>query len=198
MRILGIDPGPDESAWCLAQTRGVPVVLGAAKMPNQSLLTSIIQTYGPPGGALSADRLVVERITPRSIPSGKRGPAVGTETLLTCEWAGRFMGGFEAAAGLGAGLVHAIARPDACRYFTGDPRATKPQVRAAILDYWPRTEPSALRGLTQKDHTWDAFATLLFWALSEGGFQVASDGSLRIAGAVTLPPVATLLAHRDA
>lgn len=79
MRILGIDPGTTESAWCLLGHDGT--LDGFGKEPNDDVLAK----FSFPRLYRLVDVVVIETIEPRY------GVMMGNETITTAIWIGRFL-----------------------------------------------------------------------------------------------------------
>lgn len=146
MILLGIDPGPTQSGWCVydAERREVS---RADVCENEVLLSSVVHwpTYD--------DAFVIEQ--PVSY-----GAAIGASVLQTMRWAGRF----EQAAQ--PSPVHWVSRPDVCLALTGH-RGNKGQINEKLREMHPGATPgqqrkgSPLYGL--KSHAWDACAVVVAW-----------------------------------
>lgn len=115
VKLLGIDPGTYESAYCVLEG-GIPTM--AAKISNEALLVLLrIEAVAP--------TVVIETIFPR-------GQAVGIETMTTQLWAGRF---WEAAEHRGCN-VHSIDRQDVRFAICGSLDTRDSSVRQGLIDYY--------------------------------------------------------------
>lgn len=76
MRVLAIDPGTTQSAWCLLDDDGMPVGFGIAQ--NESVLHNLPSCFG-----YEADVCVIEMVQ-------NYGTAVGQDVFRTIWWTGRF------------------------------------------------------------------------------------------------------------
>lgn len=139
--ILGIDPGNEESGWCLYHTDGA--VFGSGVKPNEIMLEEIRHS--------AADALAIERIA-------SYGMAVGREVFETCEWVGEFRGVWR----LRCKSAHLIYRKDVKMHLCGSPRAKDANIRQALIDLFGGKEravgrkasPGPLYGI--KSHAWPA------------------------------------------
>ena len=145
MKILAIDPGPEQSANVLLVV-GDPV--NPEKRPNAELLFHLRRCEPP------YPLLAVEMIA-------SYGMAVGREVFETCVWIGRFVEAW-------GGEYVLVYRRDVKLFLCQSARATDSNIRAALIDrYGPGKEkaigskkaPGPLYGL--KGDTWSAFAVAL-------------------------------------
>jgi len=148
MKILGVDPGNEQSAWC-ELVDGAPRLSG--KFTNADVLASLRN------GEPSADLLAIEMIASYGMP-------VGREVFETCLWIGRFLEAWE----FRGGQSQLVYRREVKLFHCGSARATDSNIRASLLDrYGPGREiavgtkraPGPLYGL--KGDTWSAFAVAL-------------------------------------
>ncbi|APR40009.1 hypothetical protein [Paraburkholderia sp. SOS3] len=142
--ILAIDPGTDESGWCLYHDSGRLFASGVK--PNDLLLQEIRET--------PADVLAIEMIASYGMP-------VGREVFETCVWIGRFTQVFRR-----PDDVLFVYRRDVKLHLCGSPQAKDPNIRQALLDRFPRTgggkvpqvgvkkQPGPLFGVST--HAWSA------------------------------------------
>lgn len=146
MRVLAIDPGNEESAWCVVDG-GVPVAFG--KEPNQQLLEQLR------AGQWNECLLAIEMIA-------SYGMAVGREVFETCLWIGRFTEAFRGAE------CELIYRRDVKLFHCESSRATDANIRAAIIDRFgpcklkaigSKKTPGPLYGM--KGDEWSALAVAL-------------------------------------
>lgn len=119
MRILAIDPGTTESAWCELED-GKPV--RADKVRNEILLASLRKVSEH---VWQPDVLAVEGIA-------SYGMAVGKEVFDTCRWIGRF----EEAWSVSARPFMLVYRREVKLFLCHSARATDANVRAALLDHF--------------------------------------------------------------
>lgn len=148
-RILAIDPGCEQSAWCYL-VDGMPE--HAEKIPNDATLTVLRE-----GCPYRDATLAVEMIASYGMP-------VGREVFETCLWIGRFI---EAWAARG-GRYKLIYRRDVKLFLCESARANDANIRAALIDlYGPGKEravglkrtPGPLFGI--KGDEWSALAVAL-------------------------------------
>lgn len=123
MRILAIDPGPEESATVLLN--GAPTY--PQKGRNEDLLRSLYDyTHDNPV-------LAVEMIA-------SYGMAVGREVFETCVWIGRFIEAW-------GGTHRLVYRRDVKLFLCQSARATDSNIRAALID---RYGPGKLKAIGTK------------------------------------------------
>lgn len=121
MSILAIDPGTTESAWLVLGSAGPglgPEPWAFAKVPNARLRQILAAEMSREIAAV-----VIERIEPRY------GRQIGMETLVTCEWVGRFA---ELAAP--AVPVSLLRRSAILQHLRVGGNAADAGVRAALID----------------------------------------------------------------
>lgn len=153
--ILAIDPGNEESAWCLLHD-GVPETFG--KEPNAQLLERLRVTFRSVEDPLGrTELLAIEMIA-------SYGMAVGKEVFDTCIWIGRFIEAWEVA----GGKVKLVYRREVKLYHCESVKASDSNIRAAIIDRFgpgkekaigKKAKPGPLFGL-KGDH-WSALAVAL-------------------------------------
>jgi len=153
MRILGIDPGNRESAYCFIEN-GKPTDF--AKVSNAVMRERIYYRWIYPYVA------VVEQVA-------GMGMAVGKDVFETVWWSGRF---FEVLTAMNM-LVHRVPRRDVKLHFCGSARAKDSNIITALVDrYDPeriygkygkgtKKNPGPLFGMS-KD-VWQALAVGLTW-----------------------------------
>jgi hypothetical protein len=117
MRILAIDPGNEESAWCLIEL-GMPTYSG--KRPNADV-RDVLSGMDPE----PCDHLAIEMIASYGMP-------VGREVFETCLWIGRFAETWERH----GGKVRFIYRKDVKMHLCGNTRAKDANVRQALIDHY--------------------------------------------------------------
>lgn len=152
MRILAIDPGTDESGWCLF---GFGTVIASGVRPNAEMLEYLELHHFRTNGY----QLAIERVA-------SYGMAVGREVFETCEWVGRFQQAWHAPES-----VHLVYRKDVKMHLCGTTQAKDSNIRQAILDLFPRTgggktpqigtkaKPGPLYGVTS--HAWPALGVAI-------------------------------------
>jgi hypothetical protein len=144
--ILAIDPGTTESAYVVLWSTGIPDKTFRGKVPNDRL-----------AGLLAINRdgwlgaVVIERIEPRY------GRQIGMETLVTCEWVGRFI---EVARPV---PVHLLRRSAILRHLGVAGGSADSGVRAALIDRYGgsdavgrKASPGPLYGIVADQ--WQALA----------------------------------------
>lgn len=114
MTVLGIDPGPVNSAWVIWDGAAVTA---HSKDANVDLLLDLRDQLR------LVDHLVIEQIA-------SYGMAVGAEVFETCFWAGRF---FEAGWATAARL-DVMPRRDVKLHLCGQARAKDANIRQALID----------------------------------------------------------------
>lgn len=143
MRILAIDPGPEQSAY---------VVWDGARKGNAEILPNLTMSLLVSGcaGNSHIDHMVIEKIA-------CYGMAVGAETFETCVWTGRFI---QAWAAEREGSQSRIPRLDIKVHLCKSAKAKDANVRQALIDRFgpPGTKkaPGTLYGITS--HCWAALA----------------------------------------
>lgn len=144
--ILAIDPGPTESACVQLNNNGFPV--GFGKFPNEEMLTYCYATVNT----------VCERIRSYGMP-------IGSETLETCEWCGRFQ---QRVIAMGHGW-HWLTRKDVVTALCGSARAKDANVRQSLIDRYGgkaaaigmKKAPGPLYGI--RADVWSALAVACVW-----------------------------------
>lgn len=153
MKILAIDPGTVQSAWCVFDgSRVVESAIGS----NESLLCMLrdVSWY------VGIDELAIEMVASYGMPVGK-------EVFETVLWIGRFV---EAASSNGR-EVQLVYRKDVKMHLCNSHKAKDANIRQAILDRFPRTGggstpqigiakcPGPLYGVSS--HVWAALAVAI-------------------------------------
>lgn len=157
MRILAIDPGNEQSGFCLYDDGRVHDS-GVATNADMGLIIRV-RTF---------DMMAIEMIASYGMP-------VGREVFETCVWIGRFM---ERVAN--ADDVRLVHRRDVKLHLCGSAKAKDANIRQALLDMFPRTgggktpqigtkgQPGPLYGVSS--HAWAAL-----------GVAVTADHQMRLA-----------------
>lgn len=149
MRVLAVDPGSEESAWCYLED-GKPT--GAHKAPNADVL-EVLSEHDPE----QYDVLAVEMIA-------SYGMAVGREVFDTCVWIGRFIQMWESH----GGKYRLVYRREVKLHLCESSKANDSNIRAAIIDrYGPgkaraigrKASPGPLYGISGDQ--WSALAVAL-------------------------------------
>lgn len=149
MRVLAIDPGDKQSAWCLYDA-GADRPIAFLKESNDSLLTRLAL------GDYSNTHLAVEMIASYGMP-------VGREVFETCVWIGRFVQQW-------GGEHSFVYRRDVKLHLCGQARAKDANVRQALIDRWGgkdaaigrKASPGPLYGI--KADCWSALAVAVTWS----------------------------------
>ena len=140
MRVLAIDPGPEESAYVIWDGDAID---NAGKCLNLELLYRILDNRDD-------CEVVIEMIASYGMP-------VGRETFETCVWIGRFI---ERAEG-GERLTRGEVKMHLCHSM----RAKDANVRQALIDRFgppgTRKKPGLTYGLA--GDMWAAFALAVTW-----------------------------------
>ncbi len=147
MIVLGLDPGPTQSA--LLGWNGERII-SSVFAPNQTILDEIHRTK------IGNIYLVIEKIE-------SFGMAVGAETFETVWWSGRF------AEAYGIDHVGRLGRKAVKLHLCNSNRATDANIRMAILDRFggketaigKKAEPGPLYNVS--GHLWAALAVALTW-----------------------------------
>ena len=130
MKVLAIDPGNRQSAWCMIDGETLkPLSFG--KEENQVVLDAVQH--------LSYDRIVIERVA-------SYGMAVGRDVFETCEWVGRFT----QAARVPPDYVY---RQEEKLHICGDSRAKDANIRRALIDRFAQHDLKNGKG-TKKNPDW--------------------------------------------
>jgi hypothetical protein len=111
MKVFAIDPGNEQSAWCVVMD-GRPYE--SDKQPNAELLAKV-QEWGSDGWLLA-----VEMIASYGMP-------VGREVFETCVWIGRLIQAW-------GGEHTLVYRKDVKLLHCGSTRATDANIRASLID----------------------------------------------------------------
>lgn len=131
MRILAIDPGTTESAWC-ELVDGKPV--NTSKETNEEVLRQLRTLQTAP---LIGVPLCIEMVASYGMP-------VGREVFETVVWIGRF---YEAWAARG-GEVRLIYRKDVKMHLCHSTRANDASIRQALIDKFGGKEKAIGRKAT--------------------------------------------------
>jgi hypothetical protein len=145
VRILAVDPGTTESAFCWLNNDGPCAERGI--VPNEELLVRL-REYDTPGAVLAVEQV------------GSYGMPVGAEVFTTVLWAGRFIEAW-------GGDFLLVPRRDVKLHLCGQARAKDGNIRQAILDRFGgkvravgcKAQPGPLYGI--KSHLWSALAIAL-------------------------------------
>lgn len=162
MRVLAIDPGNTESAYCYINAGSLqPKVFD--KVENADLLEHI-RSFDSLMPCSRPDVVVIERVA-------SYGMAVGKEVFQTCEWIGRYT---EAADAIGL-PVHYIYRQEEKLHICKDSRAKDANIRRALIDRFARHDLKNGRGTKDapdwfygfRADIWAAYAVGITWIEKE-------------------------------
>jgi hypothetical protein len=146
-RILGVDPGPVDSGWCMFDGQRV---LHSGVSGNREIL-KCVASWG--------EKVAIEMIASYGMP-------VGREVFETCVWIGRFI-----QASKTPDAVRLVYRRDVKMHLCGSSKAKDGNVRQAMIDMFPRTgggatpqigvkkKPGPLYGVST--HAWPALAVCI-------------------------------------
>lgn len=145
MQIIGIDPGPVESGYCIIDPSDewLLTVEKCGVAANVVILEMLVCE------AMSTD-LAIEMIASYGMP-------VGSEVFETCVWIGRFIQQFIP---YQKDIVHRYTRIDIKNHFCHSSRAKDAHIRRALMDRFGGDasikKGGALHGV--KSHAWPALA----------------------------------------
>jgi len=154
MKVLAIDPGSTESAFCVWDGSRL---LDFDKVANAELLRRIQEEF-----RAQTDRCVIEMIG----HYGKGMPA-GKTVFDTCIWIGRFGERY------GWDRVDTILRATVKAHLCGSAKAKDGNVRQSLIDRFGLPGTKHARGLTYglAGDTWQAFSVGVTWFDNLGGIQ---------------------------
>jgi hypothetical protein len=173
MTILAIDPGTEQSGWCMFAHGGVT---NSGVMPNAELLDFMQSDHFH----IFDHRLAIEMIASYGMP-------VGREVFETCVWIGRFKQAWHT-----PDAVELVYRKDVKMHLCGTTKAKDPNVRQALIDMFPRTgggktpqvgtkgQPGPLFGVSS--HAWAALGVAVTAkaakkVVAQGGQESIAVGS---------------------
>lgn len=131
MIIIGIDPGPTESAYCFLHYAANPMkVMATSKVRNPELL-SMLRAYDnwDYNIKIRDPHIAIEMVASYGMPVGK-------EVFETCLWIGRFVEAWEQ---VEANDYELIYRKTICAELCGSAKAKDANIRQAIIDLFPAT-----------------------------------------------------------
>ncbi len=144
--VLGLDPGPEESAWVAFDGQRV---LYHAKEPNEAIRVHLTNQAEKPDAIL-----VIEQIA-------AMGMAVGAEVFETCFWSGRFAEAW-------GHPFERLKRHEIKMHLCGNMRAKDANIRTALMDRFGgskavgrKASPGPLFGIAGDQ--WSALAVALTW-----------------------------------
>lgn len=154
MRVLAIDPGTEQSGWCVYDGENV---LQFGVDLNEDLEHKMRSLH------ISATHATIERV--RSY-----GKAVGMDVFETVYWTGRFAALWDRQSET---VMSRVFRADIKKHICMSAASKDPEVRQAVIDLFPRTgggvvpqigikkQPGPLYGITS--HVWAALALAIYW-----------------------------------
>jgi len=158
MLIIGIDPGPEKSGFCLYHHE-TPRLIDVGYEKNRALLMKIKQS--------NADGLACENVK-------CYGMNVGQDIFDSLYWIGRFM---QCWMENHHRACKRIFRGEVCAHFCNNPKATKPQIKRVLMDRFgempTKKKPVAFYGPRGDirlvgDHMWDSLAIAVCYADTKG------------------------------
>ena len=157
MNILAIDPGTYESGWCLIDSSNAKP-LTFDKSENESVIRKIWE--------LNPDIVVIERLV-------SYGMRIGAETIVTCEWVGRFA---QYAEDHGVMRVEYVKRMEEKRCICGTPTANDKMIREALIDKFAKHDLKNGKGTKGnpdwfygfKADVWQAYAVGITYLMMKG------------------------------
>lgn len=154
MLVLGIDPGPKESAWVSYSSQGKILgyskgkILGHDYQPNEHVISMIANMVS----LTMFDAIVIEWIE-------GYGKTVGKETFETCRWSGAFWH----ASGMTA---HFLGRKAIKLTLCDSTQAKDKDIRAALIDRFgepgTKKQPGPTYGIVGDE--WAALACAVTWS----------------------------------
>ena len=130
MKILAIDPGDKQSAYCFIDSEDLRPLRFGKEQNAVVLLILQLEAY---------DLVVIERLASYGMP-------VGRNVFETCEWVGRFTQAAQK-------LVDYIYRQDEKLYLCHDSRAKDANIRRALIDRFATHDLKNGKG-TKKNPDW--------------------------------------------
>jgi hypothetical protein len=129
MTVLGIDPGPTQSAYVLFNGTQP---LDAGIIANEAMLAKMDEFFG-------ADHCAIEKVASFGMP-------VGEEVFETVHWGGRFTERWEATHAhlCGVGQAARIRRIDIKTHLCKNSRANDTHIRQALIDRFGPGKPKAI------------------------------------------------------
>ena len=133
MIVFAIDPGNEESAWCLMNDQYQ--LLDFNKQSNKDVMLNLLYMLTDSNTATSLiDNVVIERVASYGMP-------VGREVFETCEWIGRYAQEAEKKV-----PVDYIYRRDEKLYLCFDSKAKDANIRAALIERFAKHDLKNGRG----------------------------------------------------
>jgi len=125
MQIIGIDPGPEMSAYCIIDTLGKNITVAAKGILYNNELLNRCSVWGESIKRIPDGKIAIEMIA-------CYGMGVGREVFETCVWIGRFIERL----GIEPELVY---RREEKMTLCGSMKAKDANIRQALIDMFPRT-----------------------------------------------------------
>ncbi len=148
-RIIAIDPGTTESAFCIIDREDMrPKLFG--KYPNAYILVAL-------NGTETVQDAVIERLACYGMPVGK-------EVLETCEWVGRFT----EAAVRARKQVNYVYRKDEKLNLCGSPKANDATIKRALIDRFAKHDLRSGKGTKATPDWFYGFAADVWQAYAVG------------------------------
>ena len=148
MKVLAIDPGNIESAYCVVDAETLRPE-SFDKVPNEKL-RDMIPWFG-------AGMVVIERVA-------SYGMAVGRDVFETCEWVGQFA----ATARMASLPVDYVYRGEEKLHICLDSRAKDPNVRRALIDRFAQHDLKNGKGTKKRPDFFYGFAADMWAAYAVG------------------------------
>lgn len=130
MTVLAIDPGNEQSAWCIMDNQYQ--LLDVGKLPNKEVMSIMLSSLKDKD--LSISHVAIERVASYGMP-------VGREVFETCEWIGRYAQEAEKTV-----TVEYIYRRDEKLYLCFDSKAKDANIRAALIERFAKHDFKNGRG----------------------------------------------------
>lgn len=154
MRFLGVDPGPDNSAWACYDVVNHAIV-GSGWKPNLDMVDFLVEQGQAEDGP---DILVIEKIV-------SYGRPVGNPVFATCRWSGRFEQAF-------GKRTELISQPEVRIHFCGTAQAKYTNIKHVLYDrfggdrkvcFGTKKKPGPMYGM-KGDDVFAALAVALMFA----------------------------------
>jgi hypothetical protein len=127
MFVLGIDPGPTESAWAIYWTDVPTNPVVCQKVGNETLLALLTRGTAQGSPFQAVETIVIEQIA-------SMGMAVGQEVFETCVWSGRFWQAWEGHAPRQRQHVARVKRFEVKAHLCQNQKARDANIRQALID----------------------------------------------------------------
>lgn len=152
MKVLGVDPGPEQSGFVLWD--GGKILMSSIES-NSSMADWILHCRK----VETTEAIVIEMVA-------SFGMAVGASVFETCVWVGRFM---QIGDDLDYRIIRRVNRMQVKMHFCHSARAKDSNIRAALVDRFGEKGTKHAPGLTYglKAHLWSAFALAVMFTDQE-------------------------------